>query len=209
MEGKTVLDYGCGPGYKSLEYINSGASRVIGIDISKKFIETALSQCKDLNIDRESYDFIEMDAHDLQFRDDSFDVVIGYAILHHLDTSVALKEIHRVLKPNGRVLLLEPLADNPVLKLFRRATPGIRTVDERPFTGKDIKNMFSAQLWERQMKYCGVLEAPFAVLTSILMPEHENNFILRFADRIERWLHANNLFLSWNQYVLFDCLKKG
>jgi len=209
MEGKKVLDYGCGLGEESLRYINSGASKVIGIDISTKFINDASRKCEDLNIDRDLYEFIEMDAHDLQFQDNSFDVVIGYAILHHLDPSLALKEIHRVLKPNGRVLLLEPLADNPLLKIFRWATPGIRTVDERPFTGKDITNMFSSDLWERQMKYCGILEAPFAILTSIVMPEKEENFVLRFADKIEKWLHDRNLFLSWNQYVLFDCLKRG
>lgn len=209
LNGMTVLDYGCGHGHLSLRYSGSGASKVIGIDISKKFIDLATKQRDGLGVDAALCQFVEMDAHDLKFEDDSFDLVIGYAILHHLDTKLAVKEIYRVLKPCGRVLLLEPLADNPALKLFRWLTPGIRTVDERPFTRSDLVSLFPAEQWDRQLKFCGILEAPLAVLTSIIIPKRVDNFLLRSADRIEKWLHARNMLVSWNQYVLFDCLKRG
>ena len=55
-----------------------------------------------------------MDAHDLQFEDGTFDFVYGDAILHHLNMVPALDEIFRVLKPNGKILFVEPLDVNPV-----------------------------------------------------------------------------------------------
>ena len=55
-----------------------------------------------------------MDAHNLEFEDESFDFVYGCAILHHLDYNRALDEICRVLKPGGKILFAEPLGINPV-----------------------------------------------------------------------------------------------
>lgn len=80
--------------------------------------------------------FHVMDAHRLEFEDDSFDVVFGKAILHHLDYAVALEEIRRVLKPGGVLVFMEPLDFNPVMKLVRFMTPTLRTPDEEPVADK-------------------------------------------------------------------------
>ncbi len=77
-----------------------------------------------------------MDAHELVFPDDLFDIVVGNGILHHLDLPVCLASIERVLKPKGFALFIEPLAGNPLLKLFRVLTPRARTIDEKPLTSK-------------------------------------------------------------------------
>ena len=207
LNGAKVLDYGCGRGDMSLHILAQGGE-VDGIDISSVYIQDATDRCIAAGYDSSKFRFHVMDAHSMDFPANFFDVVVGLGILHHLDPDVALSEIHRVLKLGGRVLLQEPLADNPLLKVFRRLTPSARTVDERPFTGNDIKRLKNSTEWNPEMCFCGVIEAPAAVLTSLLMPGHPDNFVLRAADWVEQRMHRAGLLDSWNQYVLINLVKR-
>ncbi|WP_288956143.1 class I SAM-dependent methyltransferase [uncultured Polaribacter sp.] len=80
-----------------------------------------------------------MDANALTFDDNSFDVVFGGAILHHLDIEKSIEHIHRVLKPGGKVVFLEPLNMNPLYKIYRKLNPQERTPDEHALVSKDFK----------------------------------------------------------------------
>jgi SAM-dependent methyltransferase len=199
--GSRLLDYGCGWGETSIEYYEKGAY-VTGIDISEKFINAANNEFDSRGYDKNRYQFIKMDAHNLQFDDGAFDYVVGDGILHHLDTEKALSEIYRVLKPGGKVILFEPLAGNPLLKIFRLLTPRARTVDEKPITGNDLHAFENSHPWCPSHRYCGILEAPIAVITSVLMPSRPDNWLLKSTDKLEKWLINNKVLLSWNQYVL-------
>ena len=84
-------------------------------------------------------DFRKMDAHNLEFCDDSLDLVFGVAILHHLDFGRALREIHRVLRTGGKIVFVEPLRHNPVARLVRLLTPHARTPDERPLGRPELR----------------------------------------------------------------------
>ncbi len=207
LRGKAILDYGCGRGEMAMKYLAAGADKVAAIDISEVYVDDLRDRAKAAGISEERCDFRAMDAHKLDFPDASFDLVVGYGILHHLYPAVAFSEIHRVLKPNGRVLLQEPLADNPLLKIFRKATPDARTEDEAPFTGKQVRELENQLGWRTESVYCGVLEMPLALLTSKLMPSRPNNFMLRWADKVEGWLHRRRWLLSWNQYIVFNLVK--
>lgn len=207
LKGKRVLDYGCGRGDASLRYLNSGA-HVTGIDISKPYVEDADRRAREAGFELDQFSFHVMDAHDLAFPDASFDVVVGFGILHHLDPEVALREIQRVLLPGGRVLLQEPLADNPLLRVFRLLTPSARTADEAPFTGDQVAQLTHQPGWEADSFYCGLLEAPIAMLTSLLLPRHPQNVFLQAADTIERWCHVHHVLDSWNQYITFNLVKR-
>jgi len=205
--GKAILDYGCGRGEMSLRYLANGADRVAAIDISEVYVEDLRERARLAGYSPSRCDFRAMDAHRLDFPDASFDLVVGYGILHHLDPAVAFAEIHRVLRPDGRVLLQEPLADNPLLKIFRKLTPNARTEDEAPFTGPQIRALEREHGWRSESIYCGVLEMPAALLTSKLMPSRPDNFLLRWADQAESWLHRRRWLLSWNQYIVFNLVK--
>ncbi len=133
--GKRVLEIGCGSGANVLELAKHGAI-ITGIDLSDVAVEKAKANARRLGIDNAR--FYQMDAETLEFPDGSFEIVCGGAILHHLDTTRAFKEIARVLAPDGRALFLEPLGYNPFINLYRRITPAERTPDEHPLLEKDL-----------------------------------------------------------------------
>jgi ubiquinone/menaquinone biosynthesis C-methylase UbiE len=135
--GKVVLDYGCGPGYLTKYLIvDRGASHVTGIDVSEGEIAQAIERAEGNGVSDRS-DFLAADAHATDFPDDTFDLIVGDAILHHLDMRRALIEIRRILKPGGRAVFWEPLWHNPLLRLGRALTPSARTPDEHPITTAD------------------------------------------------------------------------
>jgi SAM-dependent methyltransferase len=128
-EHKSVLDYGCGQGLWSFYLAERGAGRVTSIDISEVAIEQAKSRL----------DFLVMNAEEMGFDDDSFDLICGTAILHHLDLAKAFSEIARSLRPDGRAVFLEPLGHNPLINLYRRFTSELRTEDEHPLRMEDLR----------------------------------------------------------------------
>jgi 2-polyprenyl-3-methyl-5-hydroxy-6-metoxy-1,4-benzoquinol methylase len=154
VRDKQVLDYGCGVGVYSLDLLQRGA-RVHAIDISPVLI----SKLQDAALERGLADRLKaqvMNAEALEYPDDTFDRVVGNGILHHLDIERACREVARVLKPNGKAVFIEPLGINPMINLYRRLTPGARTVDERPFTRADlatIRRIFP----QSQFQYYGLV----------------------------------------------------
>lgn len=135
--GRTVLEVGCGGGELS-SHLAGVAGRVVGVDLSEGRIERA--RRKHLTPALAGVlSFEAMNAEELDFPDDSFDVVCGGAILHHLDLDRALAEIARVLRPQGRAIFLEPLGHNPLINCYRRISPDVRTVDEHPLRFAELE----------------------------------------------------------------------
>jgi ubiquinone/menaquinone biosynthesis C-methylase UbiE len=98
-----VLDVGCGYGMNFPYLIN--ATHITGIDFSPIMLEKARSAVLDSGI---KADLFEGDAEALKFPDDSFDTVIStLSTCSFFDPLKALKEIRRVCKPDGRILLIE------------------------------------------------------------------------------------------------------
>jgi len=135
--GKRILEYGCGKGSYTFLLAKNGA-QVIGIDISPVAIKFARAKAREENIS-ESTKFIVMDAENLKFPNNYFDVVCGTGILHHLDLDNSFKEISRVLKPLGKAFFIEPMGHNPAINFYRKRTPHLRTHDEHPLKMRDVE----------------------------------------------------------------------
>lgn len=138
-KNKKVLDYGCGNGANVLFLAKNGAE-AIGIDISDESIENCKKNAIGEGLDKNATFFV-MDAEKMEFDDDYFDVIICAGVLHHLDIRKAYVELARVLKPEGKIICVEPLAYNPLIQLYRRLTPHLRTKweVEHILTMKDLK----------------------------------------------------------------------
>ncbi len=134
--GKRILEIGSGGGSNVLELCSHGA-QVTGIDLSDAAVELARTHAKNGNFRNATY--LAMDAEYLDFPDDSFDIVCGGAILHHLRLERALPHIARVIAPGGYGLFLEPLGYNPIINLYRRLTPRFRSPDEHPLLEQDLR----------------------------------------------------------------------
>jgi ubiquinone/menaquinone biosynthesis C-methylase UbiE len=126
--GKVALDYCCGRGGTSVQMAQAGAF-VHGIDISEESVRTAERRMAENGFaDRCAIQV--MDAEDLSFADNTFDVIVCSGVLHHLDLDQAYPELARVLKPTGIILCIEAIAHNPVFRLYRKRTPKLRTAWE-------------------------------------------------------------------------------
>jgi len=124
--GKRVLDFCCGNGDDSFVIAKNGASEVIGIDLSDISIQNCRERAISEGVEHKT-SFHEMDAEELSFDDNYFDVITEYGVLHHLDLGKAYLELGRVLKPDGRCICVETLGHNPIIHLYRKATPALRT----------------------------------------------------------------------------------
>lgn len=123
--GRRVLDYGCGDGYYAILAAKHGA-HVVGIDISEVSVENARRGAAREGVSQTAT-FRVMDGEALEFPADSFDIVCESGVLHHVNLDAAMKEIVRVLTPEGRLICAEALSHNPVFQLYRRMTPHLRT----------------------------------------------------------------------------------
>ena len=102
--GKRLLEVGCGMGTDLLQFARGGA-KVTGVDLTPRSLEISRHHLK---LYAERAEFAVTDAEKLPFTDESFDVVYSNGVLHHTpDTAGAVREIHRVLRPDGlaRVML--------------------------------------------------------------------------------------------------------
>jgi ubiquinone/menaquinone biosynthesis C-methylase UbiE len=162
--GKRMLLYGCGPANCARRYLDAGVVTLAGIDISEWEIERAQQRAIDEGY-ADRVDFRAGDAHATGFADDSFDVIIGSAILHHLNLPLALAELRRILAPGGRAVFQEPLAHNPILRLGRRLTPSARTEDEHPITAADWRLCSEAfdGFWHREAELTSIPLMPLNI----------------------------------------------
>jgi ubiquinone/menaquinone biosynthesis C-methylase UbiE len=97
-----ALEIGAGTGYFSLNLVRGGVVReAVCTDISRGMLDELERSAANLGVGVQT---ARCDAQELPFEDDSFDLVFGHAVLHHLpDLDAAFREFRRVLRPGGRV----------------------------------------------------------------------------------------------------------
>lgn len=105
VRDKIVLDLGCNSGYGT-NILSRACNRVIGADVSQNAIETATAKYQ-----RDNLSFLLIDGLSLPFESASFDVITSFQVVEHIaDYATYFREIRRVLKPDGILLLTTPNA---------------------------------------------------------------------------------------------------
>jgi len=101
--GLKVLEIGCGLGTDGAQFAAAGADYT-GVDLTDAAVALARQRFELFGL---GGNFKTADAEQLDFADDTFDIVYSHGVLHHTpDTAKAVREIHRVLRPGGRAIVM-------------------------------------------------------------------------------------------------------
>jgi|SRR4029450_9508153 2-polyprenyl-3-methyl-5-hydroxy-6-metoxy-1,4-benzoquinol methylase len=109
--GMAVLELGCGTGSFTRELARSGAE-IVAIDVSPELLEIANADTSAPNVQYQI-----QNAYALRYPEGMFDSVVGSSVLHHLEIEDAIRDIYRVLKPEGTIYFTEPNMLNPQIAI--------------------------------------------------------------------------------------------
>lgn len=101
--GSRILEVAPGPGYLSIRLAQTGRYAVVGLDISKTFVEIAQGKAGEAGV---NVDFQQGNASAMPFADSTFDFIVCCAAFKNFSEPVqAIREMERVLKPGGQALI--------------------------------------------------------------------------------------------------------
>ncbi|MEZ2415380.1 bifunctional demethylmenaquinone methyltransferase/2-methoxy-6-polyprenyl-1,4-benzoquinol methylase UbiE [Muriicola sp. E247] len=102
-----ILDIATGTGDLAINLVETGASRIVGLDISRGMLEVGKTKVVRKKLEGK-VEMIVGDSENLQFEDDSFDAVtVAFGVRNFENLEKGLAEIYRVLKPKGTLVILE------------------------------------------------------------------------------------------------------
>ena len=142
VQGKRILDCGCGSGFSTMYLARKGA-KVCAFDLSEEAVSVTRKRAS-LNGVSGQVSVLLSSLHHLPYPDRFFDALFGSFILHHVDLPLAAKEIQRVLKKGGKAVFVENSSRNRLLMFARRHLvgrfwiPKKGSADEYPLEPKEI-----------------------------------------------------------------------
>jgi ubiquinone/menaquinone biosynthesis C-methylase UbiE len=148
VRGKFLLDLGCGAGENSVYFAKLGA-HCVAADYSPGMVDVALQLAERNCVNVQGR---VINAMDIDIPDNTFDIVYASNLLHHMpDPLLTILEIHRILKPGGKMCFWDPLRHNPLINVYRRIATEVRTEDETPLhinIVKDVRAVFSTMKYD-------------------------------------------------------------
>jgi demethylmenaquinone methyltransferase / 2-methoxy-6-polyprenyl-1,4-benzoquinol methylase len=173
-EGDRVLDAACGTGDLAVADAEAGASHVTGLDFSERMLERARKKA--------SLEWVCGDLLALPFADASFDsATVGFGVRNVSELEVALQELHRVLRPGGRLAILEITQARGVLRpffslWFDRIVPLLGKVlpggSAYAYLPASVKRFPPAEGLATMMRECGFGEVSFRLLAGSIVALH-------------------------------------
>lgn len=146
---ESVLDVGCGTGSLLSEVMKRKKVAVAGLDISDKMLGIAKKRLG------ENADLRNGDSEHLPWKGNSFDIVTCTDSFHHYPNPAAvLKEMRRVLKLDGKVIIADPWAPSPFRQVGNLLAPLGREGDVRVYSMQEMKKLLEESglaliSWER------------------------------------------------------------
>ena len=113
-----ILDIATGTADLAIEAMKLHPAKIFGVDISVDMLELGRKKIKKKNL-ADKIELLEGDSEQLFFEDNKFDAVtVAFGVRNFQDLNKGLKEIHRVLKPDGKVVILE--FSQPTMPLMKK-----------------------------------------------------------------------------------------
>lgn len=191
-QNDVILDYGCGSGaftYKISHFTNN---KVIGVDISEEFIKNSK---KFFNDRQENLEFEKIDGIKSKFNDSQFDKILMVDVIHHLENiDIIFKELKRMLKKDGRILVYEPNLLNPLIFITH-----LIEKNERGLLRVGLKKRYVEICRRHEMEieyfsFNGIIIGPDSILFETISKTLNHNFF--------------NKFLGWLNPKIFFVIKK-
>ena len=152
----TILEIGVGTG-KNFPHYPYGAC-VTGIDIADRMLVIARKKASELGL---PFDLSEGDVQSLHFPDNAFDTVVATFIFCSVPDPVqGLRELRRVVKPSGRILLLEHVRiDKPIIGwIMDRMNPWVVHIMGANINRRTIENVQKAGLRIESVEHLGLMK---------------------------------------------------
>ncbi|HWE81970.1 MAG TPA: ubiquinone/menaquinone biosynthesis methyltransferase [Gaiellaceae bacterium] len=173
--GDRVLDAACGTGDLALADLRAGAATVTGLDFSPRMLERARRKSS-------AVDWVQGDLLALPFADSAFDAVtIGFGVRNVSDLGLGLRELRRVLRPGGRLAILEitrargPLRPffslwfDRIVPLLGRVLPGGRAYTYLPAS---VARFPVAEQLADELREAGFGDVSFRLLAGSIIAVH-------------------------------------
>ncbi len=140
LKGKKLLDIACGTGVLTEQFVRMGAD-VTAIDLTPKAVELTK---KRLDLYKIQATVLEADAQKLPFPDNSFDFVCAWGCLMHMPrTELAITEIHRVLKPGGKMIAMMYHSNSVHLRYCIQLGRGILRLKYLQYDNQSLINRYT------------------------------------------------------------------
>ena len=108
IEPKTILDMATGTGDFAFEARSLYPNKIIGVDLSQNMLQRGIEKSKQKSC-ADLISFEKGDAENLNYESSSFDAItVGFGVRNFASLKNGLTELHRVLRPGGRIVILEP-----------------------------------------------------------------------------------------------------
>ena len=186
-----ILDYGCGPGTFSIKMSKITKNNVYGVDISENFIDECMRLKKKFNLKN----FIPscINSGSLPFENNTFDKILLFHVIHHLeDIEKNFKEINRVLKKNGKIIIYEPNKLNPLIAVIHLIDPIERGLLSLGTKKKYLKLLDKFNFSCIDFRFSGIIVGPKSKILNVI------SFILniKYINKLFGWLNPNLVIIA-------------